>query len=124
MDKFSTLSIIDCGLGWRERRTETTVVITEKLSEVFWEIEPVGEVFMDNSTAFRSESFQEILRKWSISSFRPSGNGIELRISLLNKSHSRTRRDVISPIETVIWYKSPKSGHVKETVPQRSVFLE
>lgn len=79
------LSMIDCGPGqmaiWREIRTETAAVITERLNDIFWERGPLEKVLINNSTAFRSECLQEMLRKWSIrryfrAAYRSSGNYI------------------------------------------------
>ena len=60
------LSMIDCGPGrpaiWRELHAESASAFAEELEKVMLECGPVMEVIMDNSTVFRSEMFQTMLK--------------------------------------------------------------
>ncbi|XP_076044780.1 uncharacterized protein LOC143027382 [Oratosquilla oratoria] len=106
------LSMVNCCPGrfavWRELKTETGEEIARMVNEIFLEKGPVGEVLVDNSTAFRSGALKDTLGKWSMrrffrAAYRASGNGIVERhhctINFIAK------RALIPPMEAVFWYE-------------------
>lgn len=53
------LSMVDCGPNgmtiWKELKMGTADEVERTLNEIFLELGPVGELFVENGTEFRSE---------------------------------------------------------------------
>jgi len=123
------LTMVDCGPGrfviWRRLRGETAQHVIDELRQVFHERGPVGEVLLDNATAFRSEQFVGFLRDWNVNAmfraaYRPSGNGIVERNHRTIKAMAE--RGDISPLEAVYYYNcSPRREQHEDSIPHRSV---
>ena len=124
------LTMIDCGPSrfaiWKELRRETASEVASTMNAVFLERGPVDEVLMDNGAAFRSGTVREMLERWNTrpyfrAAYRPEGNGIVERNHRTIKALAE--RGGTSPGEALFWYNmTPRSGQVRETVPQEQIF--
>lgn len=123
------LTIVDCGPGrfavWREVAAESSDIVVKNIEQVFRERGPPRELLMDNGTAFRSRSVQELCARWGVfprfrAAYRPAGNGI------VERNHRTVKRiaarSQISPLQAAFWYNLASEGTRGKPAPSSAVF--
>lgn len=78
------LAVVDCGPSrfavCKRVRSKNSKEASDILEELFRKRRPPSELFMDNSTAFRSHLLVDVCSKWKVCmkfpAYRASGNGV------------------------------------------------